>query len=262
MGWSAINTFATASDNSHPSPYRVAVSGINAGDLIVISLPYVRASATLVGVVAGSDNASGAGNTYYVEANGQWDTNLGGPGLSKISAIIADTSVTQIGYSWSGGNTDANAVIVDVFRHSNGPLTAGSAPYSGTPTGSEQTSAGSGNDNVFSGNTTPGVNGCLIHGAIYSNVAITHGTNFTQNFYDTNTADMSEYLEQANAAAIQATATIAAGNSAFVLVSAYGPPPVPGGGRNFNWKLRNDAVNFTATIANNPGTANYNIKVG
>ena len=222
MAWSLINNFQLAAASTSPITFST-LSGIAIGDLLVV-MPF-GASGDITATVAITDNASSP-NTYTKE-KAQY---LGADGVfaSKFSAPILNvTSLTSVMMSWSGGGSLSIDCLVEQWRNNQGSIN--SSPISGTPAGNTQQSV-NGTDAVFSGNTTPAVNGCLIHGFGVASNTLNTGTGYTTGVQWTVPNMYTEYKTQAVAAAVQATFTTVGTLDAFSFVTAYAPPSVGPGG--------------------------------
>lgn len=229
MAWSLVNTFTNDTGYTGTgvfTDYQVTVSGVSVGDLLIVQFQFgnndVSATATC------SDNA-GVANTYTAEKAVYDTTNA--QGTMRFSAPVGNvTGLTRVIVSWPTVAIKFVSCAVEQWHNSSGSFSG--TVISGTPAGQDQASAGTGTDAVTSTNTTPGVNGCLIHSTlVYPGSApatITHGTGFTAQLNDFVTVQMgSEYLVQTTAAGISGTWTQGTSLASIALVTAYAPP---GGG--------------------------------
>ena len=229
MTWSLVNTFTNDAGYTGTgtfTDYQVTVSGVSVGDLLIVQFQFgfsdVSATATC------SDNA-GVANTYTPE-KALYDSG-NAQGVMRFSAPVGDvTGLTKVTVSWPTVGLKFVSCAVEQWHNSGGSFSG--TVISGTPAGQDQAGAGTGTDAVTSTNTTPSVNGCLIHSTLcYPGSApatITHGTGFTPQLNDFVAVQMgSEYLVQTTAAGISGTWTQGTSLASLTLVTAYAPP---GGG--------------------------------
>lgn len=240
MGWSkigAIEIHSQFNGTTHATPVTASLSGLTlaVGDLLVVS--FFWGNADIHASIGLTDNA-GTPNTYYAHPAPLYDATDASGATVLWAPVLNVTSLTTLSLSWTGG-ASINFIgwVIEQFRHTAGALMAGN-PVSGTPASQDQAVPTTGTDAVSSTATTPGVNGCLVHGRVAMPAGVpattSHGTGYTLGTDDTaNTQQETEWQEQATAAAIAATFTLGGTSEHTQTFVAAFAPPTGGGGRLF-----------------------------
>lgn len=231
MGWTKIASFKNdANYVASPTitgPVNVTVSGIAVGDLLIVSTQIGLHN--VVSTVTVTDNA-GTPNTYSAETNA-YDT-VDNQGIARHSAPVASaTGLTTVTASWTGTGENFISVLVEQWRHTNGPISG--TVINGTPKSQYQAAPGTGANAITSTATTTTVNGCLVHSTVvFGNstpTTTTVGTGFASSVDDLASAQVAtEQQTQAASGAIAGTWTEGSAQPSIATVTAYAPPAAGG----------------------------------